>query len=81
MTAESDRRLSGGLATASAGRSEPAGLPMIDPQVVVDSPEANASEILDFVVVGGRPAGLTAGLYLRRFHPAHRALEQCRWVS
>ena len=48
---------------------------MIDPQDVHDGPEASGSEVLDCVVVGGGPAGLTAGLYLRRFHRHVRVID------
>lgn len=48
---------------------------MIDPQDVIDGPEASGSEVLDCVVVGGGPAGLTAGLYLRRFHRRVRVID------
>lgn len=48
---------------------------MIDPQDVIDGPEASGSEVLDCVVVGGGPAGLTAGLYLRRFHRHVRVID------
>lgn len=46
-----------------------------DPQDVLAGPEASGSEILDCVVVGGGPAGLTAGLYLRRFHRHVRVID------
>lgn len=48
---------------------------MIDPQDMLDGPEASGGEILDCVVVGGGPAGLTAGLYLRRFHRHVRVID------
>ena len=48
---------------------------MIDPQDVLAGPEASSSEVLDCVVVGGGPAGLTAGLYLRRFHRLARVID------
>lgn len=48
---------------------------MIDPQDVIEGPEASGSEVLDCVVVGGGPAGLTAGLYLRRFHRHVRVVD------
>lgn len=48
---------------------------MIDPQDLVAGPEASGSEVLDCVVVGGGPAGLTAGLYLRRFHRNVRVID------
>ena len=48
---------------------------MIDPQDVLDGPEASGGEVLDCVVVGGGPAGLTAGLYLRRFHRHVRVVD------
>ncbi len=48
---------------------------MVDPQDVRDGPESSGSEVLDCVVVGGGPAGLTAGLYLRRFHRNVRVVD------
>lgn len=48
---------------------------MIDPQDLLDGPAASASEVLDCVVVGGGPAGLTAGVYLRRFHRTLRVVD------
>jgi thioredoxin reductase (NADPH) len=48
---------------------------MIDPNDVLVGPEASGREVLDCVVVGGGPAGLTAGLYLRRFHRHVRVID------
>lgn len=48
---------------------------MLDPQDVLDGPQATGSEIFDCVIVGGGPAGLTAGLYLRRFERRVRVID------
>lgn len=48
---------------------------MIDPQDVLGGPQASGSDVLDCVVIGGGPAGLTAGLYLRRFHRTVRVVD------
>lgn len=48
---------------------------MIDPQDVLDGPAATGSEVFDCVIVGGGPAGLTAGLYLRRFDRRVRIID------
>lgn len=48
---------------------------MLNPQDVLAGPEASGSEVLDCAVVGGGPAGLTAGLYLRRFHRLVRVID------
>lgn len=48
---------------------------IVDPQDVLAGPEASGSEVLDCAVVGGGPAGLTAGLYLRRFHRHVRVID------
>lgn len=48
---------------------------MIDARDVLGGPEASNSDVLDCVVVGGGPAGLTAGMYLRRFHRTVRVVD------
>jgi thioredoxin reductase (NADPH) len=48
---------------------------MIDPLDILKGPQAMGSEVLDCVVVVGGPAGLTAGLYLRRFHRNVRVVD------
>lgn len=48
---------------------------MIDQIDLLNGPQATGSEVFDCVVVGGGPAGLTAGLYLRRFHRNVRVVD------
>lgn len=48
---------------------------MIDAQDLLGGPKASGSDVCDCAVIGGGPAGLTAGLYLRRFHRTVRVVD------
>lgn len=68
----SARDVAGNTSPTTTG---PTDIPMIDPQVVLDGPGSSGSEVLDCAVIGGGPAGLTAGLYLQRFHRKVRVVD------
>lgn len=50
---------------------------MLDTLDSPDDPEIGEREVLGCVIVGAGPAGLTAGLYLRRFHRKVRIVDGC----
>ncbi|RTL45505.1 MAG: NAD(P)/FAD-dependent oxidoreductase [Burkholderiales bacterium] len=70
VTAANDLTAPIGPSASARGR-----LAMIDTQDLLGGPQASGGDVLDCVVVGGGPAGLTAGMYLRRFHRTVRVVD------